>query len=115
MNQDQLKKKAIERLVVDSVEQLGHEDGTQNNLSESRGIKGDKLEPGDTFAKHYEIILFIARGGMGDVYKAKDLRLNREVALKLLLLDLSNEAFLRFQAEAKNLAKLTAHCRGLRI
>ncbi len=42
-----------------------------------------KLETGKCFG-HYEIIEQIGAGGMGEVYLAKDRRLNRKIALKLL-------------------------------
>ncbi len=41
------------------------------------------LAPGDTVGR-YEIIRLIGRGGMGEVYQARDLRLARRVAIKLL-------------------------------
>ena len=37
---------------------------------------------------HYKIIAEISRGGMGIVYRALDVKLNREVALKVLPPDL---------------------------
>jgi len=44
---------------------------------------GEKLKPGDRIGK-YRIIEHIGEGGMGSVYRAKQLSMNREVALKVL-------------------------------
>jgi serine/threonine protein kinase len=56
----------------------------------------------------YEITELIGRGGMGVVYKAKDVKLDRDVALKIMdPLLARDETFLkRFWSEAKALAKL---------
>jgi eukaryotic-like serine/threonine-protein kinase len=56
----------------------------------------------------FEIISELGRGGMGVVYKARDLRLKRLVALKVIRYDRhQNEAdFIRFQIEAEALARL---------
>ena len=45
----------------------------------------------------------LGAGGMGEVYRAKDLRLNRDVAIKVLLAALSSdsESLHRFQQEAQ--------------
>ena len=36
------------------------------------------------FIDHYEILAIIGAGGMGEVYRARDSRLNRDVAIKVL-------------------------------
>jgi eukaryotic-like serine/threonine-protein kinase len=57
---------------------------------------------------HYEILAPVGAGGMGEVYRARDGRLNRDVAVKVLperLAD-SAEALARFEREAKALAAL---------
>ncbi len=56
----------------------------------------------------YELISFIGRGGMGEVHLARDTRLNREVALKLLPPDLAEdeERRARFLREARAAAAL---------
>ncbi len=41
------------------------------------------LQPGSTLGP-YEVLALIGAGGMGEVYRARDLRLNRDVAIKVL-------------------------------
>src|SRR5580704_3263106 len=56
---------------------------------------GDKLGP-------YEIVGLLGAGGMGEVYRARDPRLNRDVAIKV-----SKEQFSeRFEREARAVAAL---------
>ena len=59
--------------------------------------------------KRYQILNTIANGGMSVVYRAKDLVLERHVALKVLKKGLSDNQIFRnrFRAEAKASAKLT--------
>src|SRR5271169_4627637 len=62
---------------------------------------GDKLGP-------YEILAPLGAGGMGEVYRAKDTRLDRLVAIKILpdALAQDPERLARFEREAKVLASL---------
>src|SRR5690349_2201081 len=55
----------------------------------------------------YEIVDRIGRGGMGTVYKARDARLNRLVALKVISGDVSDDLRTRFFEEAQACANLT--------
>ncbi len=56
----------------------------------------------------YKILSFIAAGGMGEVYRARDTQLDREVAIKVLPAEFTQdpERLARFQREAKLLASL---------
>jgi serine/threonine-protein kinase len=66
-----------------------------------RFLPGDRL--GD-----YELLEFVGGGGMGRVYRARDVRLDRVVALKVLTPDQASDpnTLLRFQNEAQSAARL---------
>ena len=61
-----------------------------------------------TSLAHYEITAKIGKGGMGEVYQAKDTKLGRDVAIKVLPQEFAKDAdrVARFQREAKLLASL---------
>src|SRR5690349_21472629 len=57
---------------------------------------------------HYKVQALIGRGGMGEVYRALDTKLGRDVAIKILPSALGSdpERLARFEREAKVLAQL---------
>jgi Tol biopolymer transport system component len=57
---------------------------------------------------HYEITASLGAGGMGEVYRARDTRLNRQVAIKVLRSELagSEDARRRFEREARAVSTL---------
>jgi serine/threonine protein kinase len=67
----------------------------------------------------YEVGIPLGAGGMGEVYRARDAKLNRDVALKVLLPEVADdpERLARFRREAQILASLNhpniAHLYGL--
>src|SRR4030088_1720505 len=80
--------------------------------------RGLALTPGTRLGV-YEITASIGEGGMGQVFRARDTKLNRDVALKLLPDSFANDPdrFARFTREAQTLASLNhpniAHIHGL--
>src|SRR5246127_5189853 len=62
---------------------------------------GTKLGP-------YEIVAPLGAGGMGEVYRARDTRLDRSVAIKVLPAEVAHHAELRarFEREAKTISSL---------
>src|SRR5262245_59871920 len=73
---------------------------------------GTKLAP-------YQILAKLGEGGMGEVYRARDTKLDRAVAIKILpeAFSADPERIARFQREARTLASLNhpniAHIYGL--
>ncbi|MCI0619286.1 serine/threonine protein kinase, partial [bacterium] len=67
-----------------------------------------RLVPGEMIGP-YEILSPLGKGGMGEVFRARDTRLEREVAIKILAGSLSGDktAMSRFVREAKALAALS--------
>ncbi len=65
-------------------------------------MQGTRLGP-------YEILERLGAGGMGEVYRARDAKLDRDVAIKVLPADFTNDAdrLARFEREAKTLASLS--------
>src|SRR5688572_32309653 len=76
------------------------------------------LTPGTRIGP-YEVTAAIGAGGMGEVYRARDTKLNRDVALKVLptLVADDGDRLARFRREAQVLAALNhpniAHIHGL--
>jgi len=76
------------------------------------------LAPGSRIGP-YEIVSSLGAGGMGEVYRARDTRLNRDVAIKVLpeLFATDDERLARFEREAQTLASLNhphiAHVYGV--
>lgn len=69
-----------------------------------------RWSPGTLVAGHLRITALVGRGGMGEVYRARDETLGRDVALKVLPplppADGNNERLARFEREAQILAAL---------
>jgi eukaryotic-like serine/threonine-protein kinase len=76
------------------------------------------LQPGTRLGA-FEILTLIGSGGMGEVYRARDTKLNRDVAVKILPADVAADAerLARFHLEAQVLASLNhpniAHIYGV--
>src|SRR5580765_1383848 len=66
------------------------------------------LDPGSRLGS-YEVIALLGAGGMGAVYRARDARLDRDVAIKVLAESLTRDegAMARFEREATSVAKLS--------
>jgi hypothetical protein len=67
-----------------------------------------RLRIQESIGDAYRLVELLGRGGMGIVFRAHEVALDREVALKVLTLDpmLSPEAYARFEREAKLAARL---------
>jgi CheY-like chemotaxis protein len=85
-------------------------DAARGVRSEAEVFDGGQLEAGVTLAERYEIIELIGHGGMGAVYRARDLELEEDVAVKLLRPEFVSdpESLERFKTEIR-LARRISH------
>ena len=105
---DYLNRVCVEESLRSEVESLltAHCEGDSGFLRLSDG-EFDAL-PSGTRLGPYEILAPLGEGGMGKVYKARDTRLDRLVAIKLLQADIADRPELqeRFEREARTVASL---------
>ena len=68
---------------------------------------GNRLAPGDLVLDRFEIVRSLGQGGMGEVYAARDLKIDRSVALKTLgaWIEHDPSALYRFKQEFRTLAE----------
>ena len=72
-------------------------------------LDGGNLRSGERFAQRYEIVTALGRGGMGTVYRARDLELEEDVAIKTLRPEFVSDAGLlaRFKDEIRLARRLS--------
>ena len=81
-----------------------------NFSSSSDAIGGGRFAPGWIIADRYRIVALLGKGGMGEVYRAEDLRLGQVLAMKFLPAALSQDAsaLARFHSEVR-VARQVSH------
>jgi hypothetical protein len=93
---------------VEAAQRRVHSSDPIGRLVSSESLESGALTPGSVLGGRYRIIGLIGRGGMGEVYRADDLKLGQPVALKFLPESLASDpAWIeRFYAEVR-------HARGV--
>jgi serine/threonine-protein kinase len=85
-------------------------------LTTSDPIGGGRFTPGTIVAERYRIVALLGRGGMGEVYRAEDLRLSQVLAIKFLpeALARNESALARFHSEVR-VARQVSHPNVCRV
>ena len=98
------------------VERLLQEHDNAGDFLNQPVISTTSLSEGELVANRYRVSKLIGRGGMGEVYQARDLLLNEDVALKTLRADIArDESYLRrFRTEIQ-LARKVTHLNVCRV
>ncbi len=94
----------------------GPEPGSSRSAPSSGSLDGARFVPGTVLGDRYRIVGLLGRGGMGEVYRAEDLKLGEPVALKFLpmALSLDGAALARFHREVR-VARQIAHRNVCRV
>ncbi len=89
---------------------------SSNPLTSSDAIGGGRFAPGKMIAERYRVVALAGRGGMGEVYRAEDLRLSQVVAIKFLPQQVSEDvsALARFHSEVR-IARQVSHPNVCRV
>ncbi|MGC1090267.1 MAG: serine/threonine-protein kinase, partial [Candidatus Acidiferrum sp.] len=79
-------------------------------------IGGGRFTPGQIIAERYRVVAIAGRGGMGEVYRAEDLKLSQLVAIKFLPEALAQDAaaLSRFHSEVR-IARQVSHPNVCRV
>jgi eukaryotic-like serine/threonine-protein kinase len=87
-----------------------------DRLPPSDALDGAQFIPGTMLAGRYRIVGLLGRGGMGEVYRAEDLKLGQAVALKFLPNEVTHRAdrLARFHQEVR-LARQVSHPNVCRV
>lgn len=89
---------------------------TNPHISGTDAVGGGRFAPGAIIADRYRVVALLGRGGMGEVYRAEDLKLTQLVAIKFLPEALTHdEAVLaRFHSEVR-IARQVSHPNVCRV
>ncbi len=94
----------------------GNENKTEIKGNTTGGSPKGDFVAGTVLASRYRIIGLVGKGGMGEVYKAEDIKLSQTVALKFLPESYQNDSDMleRFHAEVRN-ARQVSHVNVCRV
>jgi predicted Ser/Thr protein kinase len=92
------------------------QDPPSGSTSRRSPASRDRFVPGTLLSERYRIVALVGKGGMGEVYRAEDLKLGQTVALKFLPVSLSQneDALKRFHSEVR-LARQISHPNVCRV